>query len=481
MIFTELCKTNLTNLMRSTDGGIINTDCGVIAEGLSGKDLIGRFLFEITDGLDFMHDRELIHHDIKPDNILISNDLHVRIADFGVSAHNQEGPLRGDCIYLSPEVILGQAYYDATVAGLHPSKKDAFATGITAYMMLRGVGGDGSTTYHNDTWFRIIDAGNREMTDVDMFIAEGPLCTGRSCVMGQISEEEKEELLAQELSHLARDSEAVRLVSGMLKMDFEHRSSIKEVKQQLLRFPDRDDLFSPPAAVDEGDIVPEVPPLVPPARIDFQPRHWLLSVCVWVLRLAPLSALIALVVWRFFVESDDNDVKKGQNEFKRMVAATTAALVFSSFAASIVSAGLVRMEQTLALRYILIILVMIGTFGFGTFLVQHDVGIGAFFILYSIGHLFTIWSVYTDSKFGILQDCSNQQLKYCNTKLLENLTRFELFGLQAATLVFQLGILYAGITVVQKLPTDLWELIFLLAVCWFVNLPRYLAHFWLVR
>ena len=483
MIFTELCKTSLQGFMESTKNGVINTH--------DGKALIVRFLFEITDALAFMHGREMIHHDIKPDNILISDDDHVRITDFGVSAHINECPLKGDWTFLPPEVILGVASYDTAVAGLRPSKKDAFATGITAYMMLRDVGGVGSTTYHNDTWFSIIHADDdREMTDVWRAITEGPnteLCKGRSYVMGQIYEEEKDRLLARELSHLPEHCEAVRFVKGMLEMDLEHRSSIQDGREQLLRFwRNPNDFFSPSAAANAGDIsegnfeVPE-PPTVPPARIDFQPRHWLLSVCVWSLRLTPLSALSALVVWRFVVESDDDDVQKGQNELQRMVAATTAALVFSSCAASIVSAGLVRMKQTLVLRYILIILVMIGTFGLGTFLLNLDVGIGAIFILYSISQLFTIWSVYTDSLFGGLQDCSNKQLEYCNTKLLANLTRFEPFGLQAATLVFQLGILYAGITVVRQLPTDLWELIFLVAVCWFVNLPRYLAHFWLVR
>ena len=165
-----------------------------------------------------------------------------------------------------------------------------------------------------------------------------------------------------------------------------------------------------------------------------------------------------------------------------MVAATTAAMVCSSVMAGIISAGLTYIKPNLALRYLLIILVIIGTSGLGMFLVNRDVEIvGSFFILYSISQFFTIWSVYTEAQFGLLQELSNEQVDFCNTKLLENLTRFEIFGLIVPTLVFQLGILYAGITVVKQLPTNLWEVIFLAAMCWFVNLPRYLAHFSLVR
>jgi uncharacterized BrkB/YihY/UPF0761 family membrane protein len=57
------------------------------------------------------------------------------------------------------------------------------------------------------------------------------------------------------------------------------------------------------------------------------PAHWLLSICVWVLRLTPLILLVALVVSSFLVESDDEDVQKADHEFQNMVTVTTAAMV----------------------------------------------------------------------------------------------------------------------------------------------------------
>lgn len=451
LLFTELCSSSLKKFMQQTQSGMINAD--------GGKQLLSRFLFEITDAIAFMHEQGVIHHDIKPDNILISADLHVRITDFGISADMEEGGAGdGTMLFLPPEAWND----DEAAAGIQPSnKKDAFATGVTAYLMLREAGGDASKTYHNETWSHI--AGDKEY-------------------LGQISEDEKEMLLENELSHL-RESEAMRLVSGMLRMDCQQRSSIQDVRPRFGRFlQEPDKLFIPRAAeVIDGDdefVAPEVPP----AHIVFQPRHWLLSAAVWVLRLTPIVLLTALVVWRFIVESDDEDVQKGQDEFRRMVAATTAALVFASFVAGIVSVGLIRIKQTLALRYILILLVMFSTFFLGMFYVNRDVQVvGAIFIVYAISQVFGMWSVHLTNEFGRLQDWSNRQLEFCNVKLLENLTRFELLGLIAPTLLFQLGILYAGITVVKGLPTDLWEVIFLAAVCWLVNLPRYFAHFSLVR
>ena len=449
LLFTELCSSSLKKFMQQTQSGLINAD--------GGKQQLSRFLFEITDAIAFMHEQGVIHHDIKPDNILISDDLHVRITDFGISAGMEEGGAGdGTKMFLPPE-----AWDDEAAPGMQPYKKDAFATGVTAYLMLRESGGDASTTYHSDAWSHI--AGDEEY-------------------FGQISEDQKETLLEQELSHL-RGSEAMRLVSGMLRMDFQQRSSVQDVRRRLVRFlQEPEALFNRSDAEDISDNDKFVAPEVPPARIKFQPRHWLLSAAVWVLRLTPIVLLTALVVWRFIVESDDEDVQKGQDEFRRMVAATTAALVFSSFVASIVSVGLVRIKQTLALRYTLILLVMLSTFFLGMFCVNRDVQfVGAIFIVYAISQVFGMWSVHLTNEFGALQDWSNKQLAFCNVKLLENLTRFELLGLIAPTLLFQLGILYAGITVVKGLPTDLWEVIFLSAVCWLVNLPRYFAHFSLVR
>lgn len=45
-----------------------------------------RFYFsEILLGLEYLHNKNIVYRDIKPENILIDIDGHIRIADFGLS------------------------------------------------------------------------------------------------------------------------------------------------------------------------------------------------------------------------------------------------------------------------------------------------------------------------------------------------------------------------------------------------------------
>lgn len=45
-----------------------------------------RFYFsEIVVGLEYLHSKNVVYRDIKPENILVDIDGHIRIADFGLS------------------------------------------------------------------------------------------------------------------------------------------------------------------------------------------------------------------------------------------------------------------------------------------------------------------------------------------------------------------------------------------------------------
>jgi len=50
-----------------------------------------QYIKQVTDALMYMHNRHVIHHDIKPENILLGADGEIRIADFGwsICMHHQ--------------------------------------------------------------------------------------------------------------------------------------------------------------------------------------------------------------------------------------------------------------------------------------------------------------------------------------------------------------------------------------------------------
>jgi eukaryotic-like serine/threonine-protein kinase len=90
---------------------------------------------QIAEGLAYAHEREVVHRDIKPPNIMVLRDGLVKIADFGIArlrandVKTQTGMLLGSPRYMSPEVFLGKRA---------DAKSDIFSLGIILYEMLTG-------------------------------------------------------------------------------------------------------------------------------------------------------------------------------------------------------------------------------------------------------------------------------------------------------------------------------------------------------
>jgi len=90
---------------------------------------------QICLGLENMFNEEVIHRDIKPQNILFSETGEVKIADFGIardvsSDHRltQEGTGLGSLVYSSPEQISGRGDF----------RSDMYSLGCTLFELLAG-------------------------------------------------------------------------------------------------------------------------------------------------------------------------------------------------------------------------------------------------------------------------------------------------------------------------------------------------------
>ena len=75
---------------------------------------------QILSGVRYMHSQKVFHRDLKPQNILISNNGIIKIADFGLSrivGHQLQTMSKEieTLWYRSPELLLGTVRYDFSV------------------------------------------------------------------------------------------------------------------------------------------------------------------------------------------------------------------------------------------------------------------------------------------------------------------------------------------------------------------------------
>ena len=94
-----------------------------------------RLAAEVADALAYAHSRRVVHRDIKPHNILLTSDEHVKVADFGIArsldstSHTRTGTVLGSTQYISPEQAAGQQAVRAS---------DQYSLGVVLYEMLAG-------------------------------------------------------------------------------------------------------------------------------------------------------------------------------------------------------------------------------------------------------------------------------------------------------------------------------------------------------
>lgn len=110
----------------------------------------GRFISEILEGMVYLTERQVIHKDIKPGNILVDKDFHIKIADFGLATSRTWSKLTkeesrkrslmgrsaevrgaGTLSYMAPEHL--QSVHTAST-----EKSDVYSFAIVLWVILTG-------------------------------------------------------------------------------------------------------------------------------------------------------------------------------------------------------------------------------------------------------------------------------------------------------------------------------------------------------
>ncbi len=95
---------------------------------------MSKFYFaEILLGLEYLHSKNIVYRDLKPENVLIDTDGHVRLADFGLSKifkrDERSFSLCGSPEYMCPEILKREG---------HNHMVDYYTLGAILYEMLTG-------------------------------------------------------------------------------------------------------------------------------------------------------------------------------------------------------------------------------------------------------------------------------------------------------------------------------------------------------
>ena len=117
---------------RPIRGDLFNYIC---SKGRLSMDEASFIFYQIVNGIQYLHNNKIVHRDMKPENIMLTKDMIVKIGDFGLSKYFKSTEVRlktncGSPCYSAPEVLRGNRY--------KPQPVDIWGLGLILYCMVCG-------------------------------------------------------------------------------------------------------------------------------------------------------------------------------------------------------------------------------------------------------------------------------------------------------------------------------------------------------
>ncbi|KIL44840.1 Stk1 family PASTA domain-containing Ser/Thr kinase [Jeotgalibacillus soli] len=143
---TSLTHPNIVSMYDVGDEGELYYLVMEYVDGMTLKEYIQRnspvslehaiqIMSQLTDAISHAHHNGIIHRDIKPQNILVDHEGHIKITDFGIAmalsatSITQTNSVMGTVHYLSPEQARG---------GIATKKSDIYSLGIVMFELITG-------------------------------------------------------------------------------------------------------------------------------------------------------------------------------------------------------------------------------------------------------------------------------------------------------------------------------------------------------
>ncbi|XP_070291739.1 serine/threonine-protein kinase 17A [Salvelinus sp. IW2-2015] len=128
---------NRSVCVHSAAGGEIFNQCVAERDEAFKEEDVKRLMRQILEGVSFLHRNNMVHLDLKPQNILLTSDAllgDIKIVDFGlsrmVSSSQELSEIMGTPEYVAPEILNYEPISTAT---------DMWSIGVLAYVMLTGI------------------------------------------------------------------------------------------------------------------------------------------------------------------------------------------------------------------------------------------------------------------------------------------------------------------------------------------------------